>query len=288
MIKFLMEAIKRKYAVTGERWDRYAPVFHGAIRVLQQSEKPIIGPVLRKVARLDQPEKNFTQSQVINISKDLNKNNENQNTILPIQLIEKIIQKSPNIYIVDKCLCRDGKKCTNYPHDIGCIFLGKGARMVEDRRLGHKATTEEALAHVQKAVELGLIGQALWIEVEQFFWGIAADEMPQWFEICFCCPCCCLSLDTYKKNTMIWQERVHGVGWKASVLEKCTACGACVDGCPINAITLNGGDSITIAETCLGCGICVQRCPHEAVEIVQVEPPKNEIEDYFWGFRPEV
>jgi len=287
MIKYLGEAFKRKFSVTGERWEGYTPLFHGMIKILQLSEKPVIGPFLRKVARLDRPEKNFTQGIVINISSDLSKNEKNQNTILPIQLVEKIIRKSPNRYIVDKCLCRDGKKCENYPRDLGCIFFGEGARMVEERGLGHRATVEEALAHVQKAVELGLVGQALWIEVEQFFWGIAADEMPKWLEICFCCPCCCLSLDTYKKNTLIWKDRVHGIGWKASVLEKCTACGACIDGCPIHAITLDNG-SISISDQCLGCGICVTHCPNEAVEIVQVAPPENEIEDYFWGFRPEI
>ncbi len=48
--------------------------------------------------------------------------------------------------------------------------------------------------------------------------------------------------------------------------EKCTACGACVEVCPVEAIKLE--DKATIdAETCIECGACVDECPVEAISL---------------------
>jgi len=56
----------------------------------------------------------------------------------------------------------------------------------------------------------------------------------------------------------------------------CTACGACVERCPVEAISLQtrtesepAGESVAhIDESlCLGCGICARRCPSEAIRL---------------------
>ena len=39
---------------------------------------------------------------------------------------------------------------------------------------------------------------------------------------------------------------------------------------------------------CLGCGTCVIRCPQNALNTKPVTPPKENLQDYFEGFRPEV
>ena len=42
--------------------------------------------------------------------------------------------------------------------------------------------------------------------------------------------------------------------------EECIACGACADGCPVEAIT--DGDIYAIdAEKCIDCGACADVCP---------------------------
>lgn len=48
--------------------------------------------------------------------------------------------------------------------------------------------------------------------------------------------------------------------------EKCTACGACVDSCPVDAITV---DDVAVVDedTCIDCGTCVEECPVEAIEL---------------------
>lgn len=42
--------------------------------------------------------------------------------------------------------------------------------------------------------------------------------------------------------------------------DECIACGACADGCPVEAIS--SGDVYTIdPEKCIDCGACADTCP---------------------------
>jgi Pyruvate/2-oxoacid:ferredoxin oxidoreductase delta subunit len=47
----------------------------------------------------------------------------------------------------------------------------------------------------------------------------------------------------------------------------CTACGACAELCPFEAIQANGSVAAS-AERCWGCGICRSACPSEALSLV--------------------
>ena len=49
------------------------------------------------------------------------------------------------------------------------------------------------------------------------------------------------------------------------ITDKCTACGTCVETCPVEAIS-EGDPIYTIdQETCVDCGQCVDACPAEAI-----------------------
>lgn len=48
--------------------------------------------------------------------------------------------------------------------------------------------------------------------------------------------------------------------------DKCTACGACAEHCPVDAITIDEAADID-REVCVGCGECIQRCPTGAVKV---------------------
>jgi len=48
-------------------------------------------------------------------------------------------------------------------------------------------------------------------------------------------------------------------------LEKCTGCGTCEEGCPVEAIKVEDGKANVDAETCVDCGTCIEECPEKAI-----------------------
>jgi ferredoxin len=49
--------------------------------------------------------------------------------------------------------------------------------------------------------------------------------------------------------------------------EKCTGCEACVDSCPLDAISMKDSIAFVDADTCGDCGACIDVCPVEALSL---------------------
>jgi len=47
--------------------------------------------------------------------------------------------------------------------------------------------------------------------------------------------------------------------------DNCVACGACVDGCPVGAISEKDSVYTIDAEKCTDCGACESTCPNGAI-----------------------
>jgi len=47
--------------------------------------------------------------------------------------------------------------------------------------------------------------------------------------------------------------------------EKCVGCGACVDACPAEAISMVNDKAKIDSNKCIDCGRCAQVCPQEAI-----------------------
>ena len=64
------------------------------------------------------------------------------------------------------------------------------------------------------------------------------------------------------------KQRMHADFEPHPSAEKCTACGRCVQWCPVDAITI-GPDNVAVVdyELCYGCGECVAACPYGAIAI---------------------
>ncbi|MEI8092719.1 MAG: 4Fe-4S binding protein [Spirochaetales bacterium] len=48
------------------------------------------------------------------------------------------------------------------------------------------------------------------------------------------------------------------------ISDACVACGACLDSCPVDAIS-EGDIYLINADTCTDCGACASECPTEAI-----------------------
>lgn len=43
--------------------------------------------------------------------------------------------------------------------------------------------------------------------------------------------------------------------------DDCIMCGACAEGCPVDAISEGDGKYVIDADTCIECGACADTCP---------------------------
>lgn len=188
------------------------------------------------------------------------------NTVLPSQVLDHFIRASKHHFIMNTCLCRDANDCKDYPKDLGCLFIGKGALRI-DKRFGRLVTQDEALAHVRRCREKGLvhlIGRNK-IDAVVFDTGRKEDLM----SICSCCPCCCLwrMLPDLSKKIADGVTKMPGVA--VSVTDSCIGCGECVESrlCFVGALSLADGRARIDQTICRGCGRCVESCPNGAVEL---------------------
>lgn len=211
---------------------------------------------------------------------------ESEKVVVPMDIIKESLKHVSFIGGMDECLCREANDCSDYPHDLGCLFLGEAGKVIVKHNLGRELTYEEACARVDKAAENGLMGQAVWVEVEQLLWGIRNDQMDKFLEICFCCPCCCIAMRLARNATNKERHRFHPAGWTAVPdRTKCIGCEKCVtgqNGCPVEAISFGEDGKVVInQEMCVGCGICKSRCPVEAIQIKQTMPMRKDLHEYF-------
>lgn len=47
--------------------------------------------------------------------------------------------------------------------------------------------------------------------------------------------------------------------------DTCIGCGACVDVCPVNALSMEDGKAVCDESACIDCGACIATCPVQAI-----------------------
>lgn len=112
------------------------------------------------------------------------------------------------------------------------------------------------------------------------------QDIQNFLEICFCCPCCCAAFN-FDRNANRTSLTLP-TGWVAEVDANCVKCGACIKACPTNMISM-GDSSIAIAENCSGCGLCIDACSKQkALKLVQKRAMKEDVKEYFDGLNLEL
>lgn len=190
-----------------------------------------------------------------------------ENMVLPSQAIEHFIDRSRYIFLMDKCVCRDANGCRDYPAEIGCIFLGRGAKRIPEK-MGHMIGPAEAKEHLRKAREAGLVHLIGRDKIDSVVFSTGAKE--DLLSICSCCPCCCLWKMVPDLHPDIGQTLTRMPGIEVEVVPgKCIGCGRCVKEriCYVKALSMCGDKVQIDAGLCKGCGRCVEFCSHGAIEL---------------------
>jgi Pyruvate/2-oxoacid:ferredoxin oxidoreductase delta subunit len=175
-------------------------------------------------------------------------------------------------FCIGLCSCRHekmhvGEKKCDVPLET-CSSFDAAADYLIRNNLGKEVSKSEMSENLTRSKEMGLV--------------FCADNMKQGITfICHCCGCCC--------NALLGISRFGypGVVVSSNYIperdeEKCTACGACAEACPINAIAiLSNGNPKTDTSICIGCGVCALKCPTEALKLVHREQKVFHPEDTF-------
>ena len=186
-----------------------------------------------------------------------------EQTVLPYVLLGELVEHSGACFVMRECVCRSKEHCQSHPIDLGCLFLGEGARRIHPS-LGSLCSVDEAKVHIQRGLQAGLYPLIAHTVVDAYTLGIPYKRM---LTVCFCCECCCLVQRGLRKGPASLLEVVQPVpGVKVLVGEDCTACGECVESCPVGAISINH-HSAEISAACKGCGICVDVCQSGVIKI---------------------
>jgi len=234
---------------------------------------PLLGKLVVKIRSRAMKPGNFNISYL-----PVNAEVETVNTPLPVMILEKVIKDSSYRTIIHRCTCREAIGCSNYDMNIGCLHIGEATRE-EDYTVATHVSIEEALAHMQRAVDAGLVPFIGHAAGDNTIWNVPADQ--PFITVCFCCPCCCTILYGYKYLPQEVQANYYCLQGISIALDnnKCEGCGECVKNCFTGAISLSQGKAEYDSSLCKGCGLCAKVCPQGAfqVEVEDLEAATNEL-----------
>ena len=190
------------------------------------------------------------------------------NSVLTREIVAELIRRSSHRVIIGTCTCRDAKRCENHPIDYGCIQLGEGTKQI-DPRIARHVSVQECLDYLEKAVADGLTPMVGRVRIDDLLWGVKNEG--RMMAVCLCCRCCCTIMNSCKYWPPEAAGSLHRLKGLAIVndAQACTGCGACREGCFMEAISpAPEGGMIIDNERCKGCGYCVNVCEHKAMKAV--------------------
>ncbi len=193
----------------------------------------------------------------------------NRSQALPQDLVYQYLDEATCIS-VGQCSCKNTMRACNSPTEV-CMALGHEAEFLIGRGMARMIDRDEAKAIVRMAHDAGLA-------------SITSNVREKISLICHCCPCCCAQLGVATRHGR-YDLRPVGA-YVAYVDDSCIACGACMERCPMKALSIVEGENGDIAWAdegkCIGCGLCVSSCPEGAIALGKRVPepdvPVNIIE----------
>jgi ferredoxin len=202
---------------------------------------------------------------------EMNAMAEPEEVVLPSEVVEHFVRNSRYIFRMNTCMCREANDCKDYPIDLGCLFLGRGVLRI-DESLGEMISQEEALEHLRRCREAGLVHLIGRNKIDSVWLNAGPKE--ELLSLCNCCPCCCLWKMIPNLSTDISGMVTRMPGLEVIVdEERCTGCGQCERSgvCYVDAIKVVGGRARVDRGICKGCGRCVEICKNDAIELLMTD-----------------
>ena len=226
---------------------------------------PVIGPAAGRLFFGGDRVVVVPRPQVVQVDRELSGM---EHQVLPTQVLEHFIRAASQRWVMDFCMCREGNRCTRYPRGLGCLFLGQAAGDI-DPRLGKPASVQQALEHLERSREAGLIHMVGRVKMDSMWLNVRPAS--RLLTICNCCPCCCIARMLPHVGEDIAAKVRRMPGLSVRVTGACQGCGRCVQTCFVDAISLSGCRA-AIDDRCRGCGRCVAACPNQAIELRITDP----------------
>lgn len=230
--------------------------------LLKSLNVPVLGPLIKEA--MDRKGTVFTY---IPVNKSIEVNG---SVALPITIAEHFIRQASHRVIIGFCPCRRAMNCREHDAGLGCLFLGEGSREINTPEVGRAADVDEALAHLNKAVDSGLVPVVGKVKFDAAYLGVKKHH--RLMTICFCCSCCCLARGIHHAPRDVRDVMVKLEGVEVKMVGECDGCGACVEVCVFRQRKIFDGRAVT-GDECKGCGRCASACPNHAIE-VRVENPE--------------
>ena len=190
-----------------------------------------------------------------------------ESVVLPRSILERLVSEIEDRFILDECICRAHNRVAGPERGVGCMALGPAIRRMHPSH-GRTATADEAVAHIRRAADRGLIANVahVWIDPAAFWLNFK-----QLMFICFCDDANCIyrtHMRSRGPNLDGAYRRLPGISVTVTAGD-CDGCGLCADRCFVAAIRVDGG-AAAIGGDCKGCGRCAEICPRGAI-VVKVD-----------------
>jgi ferredoxin len=181
--------------------------------------------------------------------------------IIPYPLARDLVLQGPPDVAAYECACRHARVTHCQPTQV-CMVVGQPG---VDFLLEHNPHSSRRLTQAQ-ALELLRAEHARGHLHSAWF----KDAMRnRFYAICNCCKCCCGGIEAMTRYGV---PMMASSGFVAALdRELCNLCGACVDACPFNAISMENSTVERSWQLCMGCGVCVEKCPTQAMTLVRDE-----------------
>lgn len=187
-----------------------------------------------------------------------------ESVVLPYPMLTPLIEQASARVLMNECICRRGENCQTFPQDFGCLFLGEGVAQIRSA-MGRRVDASEAIAHVEQAMEMGLVPLIVHTTFDALMLGVPYRRM---LGICFCCDCCCTVQQGLRLGPPAFWDIVWRLpGLRVDIGADCVGCGECLEVCYVKALSMPNERALIDSARCKGCGRCVATCPTGAINL---------------------